>query len=440
MTASTDTQNISKISKEITSYRNLGLGFVLFSFFLFVVWSAWAPLDEGVPAMGQVSIDTKRKAVQHPIGGVVAEVLIKEGDHVAAGAPLIRLDVSAARANLETVRQRYHSLLATQGRLMAERNGSAQPEWPEQLKNIANDPLVSAHIRTQTDLLQARRAGLLAEQQAARQSIAGLEAQMAASRAALPLRQTQHDSLQSELKALHPLIDAGYVPKNRQRELERQINDISVALSELNGQLARLAAAKSETQQRMLAREADWRKETQTLLADVTRDVQADAQRILAVQEELDRTDITAPVAGQVVGLGYQTVGGVIPPGQKIMDIVPLGDGLVIETRVPPPFIDRVKQGTAVDIRFTTFAHTPQLVVEGVVLSVSADSLADPQTGQTYFLARVGLTPDGLKTLGQRELQPGMTTEVVFMTGERSLLSYLLHPLTKRLAASMKEE
>jgi protease secretion system membrane fusion protein len=135
-----------------------------------------------------------------------------------------------------------------------------------------------------------------------------------------------------------------------------------------------------------------------------------------------------------------QTVGGVISPGQKLMDIVPEGQALLVEARVAPHMIDRVHAKLPVDVRFSSFAHTPQLVVQGQVVTVSNDLLVDPQSGVGYYLARVGVTPEGFKALGKRQLQPGMPVEIVFITGERSMLTYLLSPLTKRLAASMKEE
>jgi protease secretion system membrane fusion protein len=187
-------------------------------------------------------------------------------------------------------------------------------------------------------------------------------------------------------------------------------------------------------------RQQDYRKDVETLLADVSREVQADASKLVAAQDELGRMDIKSPAAGQVVALAFQTVGGVIGPGQKLMDVVPLDQALLIEARVAPHMIDRVQAGLPVDVRFSSFAHSPQLVVDGQVVSVSGDLLVDPQSGVGYFLARVGVTAEGYKKLGKRLLQAGMPVEVVFRTGERSLLTYLLHPLTKRLAASLKEE
>jgi protease secretion system membrane fusion protein len=220
------------------------------------------------------------------------------------------------------------------------------------------------------------------------------------------------------------------------------VSESSTAIAELLGNITRSRRAIAEMRQRAISRQQEYRKEVETQLADVTREVQSDAERIVSVREDLARTEIKAPSAGQVVGLTVQTVGGVIQPGQKVMDVVPGDAPLLLETRVPPHLIDKVQAGLPVDIRFSAFAHSPQLVVEGKVVSVSGDLLSEQGPGGTisYYLARVAVTPAGLKTLGNRQMQPGMPAEMVIKTGERTLLTYLLHPLTKRLAASMKEE
>jgi protease secretion system membrane fusion protein len=151
--------------------------------------------------------------------------------------------------------------------------------------------------------------------------------------------------------------------------------------------------------------------------------------------------EIKAPANGQVVGLTVQTVGAILQPGQKLLDVVPDNQTLLLEVHIPPHLIDKVQTGLSADVRFNSFAHSPQLVVEGKVMSVSGDLLSDPQQPQfSYYLARVQVTPSGMKTLGARQMQPGMPVEIVIKTGERSLLTYLMHPLTKRIAASMKEE
>jgi protease secretion system membrane fusion protein len=176
-------------------------------------------------------------------------------------------------------------------------------------------------------------------------------------------------------------------------------------------------------------------------LADITRETQSDAEKFVAVTADLDRMEIKSPANGQVVGLAVQTVGAVLQPGQKLLDVVPDNQTLLLEAQIPPHLIDKVQTGLPADIRFSSFAHSPQLVLEGKILSISGDLLSDPKAPQySYYLARVQVTPAGMKTLGQRQMQPGMPVEIVIKTGERSLLTYLIHPLTKRMAASLKEE
>ena len=166
----------------------------------------------------------------------------------------------------------------------------------------------------------------------------------------------------------------------------------------------------------------------------------SDAEKYPALKADLGRMDIRAPAAGQVVGLAVQSVGAVVQAGQHLMSIVPPDGPLVLEARIAPHLIDKVRPGLEADVRFTAFSHSPQLVVQGALASVSADLLTDTQSGVSYYLARVKVTPAGMKMLGVRHLQPGMPAEVVIKTGERTMLTYLLAPLLKRMAGSLKEE
>ncbi len=177
-------------------------------------------------------------------------------------------------------------------------------------------------------------------------------------------------------------------------------------------------------------------------MADVRREVQGNQERLVAITADLGRTQIRAPVDGQVVGLAMSSVGGVVTAGQRLMDIVPVGQPMLFDAKVPPSVIDRIRQGDLAEVRFTAFANAPQLVVHGKVVSLSHDAIAEQAGGAvfSYYLARVELTPEGTKALGARSLQPGMQAEVLIKTGERSLLTYMLHPLTKRIAAAMTEE
>jgi len=413
----------------------LGLGFGGF-----LLWAALAPLDEGVPSQGMISIDTKRKTVQHLTGGLVKEVMVGEGDLVKEGQLLIRLDAAVARANFESARQRYVGLRAMEGRLQAEQRGLKKINFHPDVLEAASDPQIREVVLTQEQLFNSRRAALQADLQSTAESIQGQQGLIQSYESMLVNRKSQQVLLAEELVNTRSLVKEGYAPRNRQLELERMEAEASSGIAELMGNTIRAKRTVTELQQRAIAREQEYRKEVETQLADVGREVTADAEKFRAARDDLDRIDIKSPTTGQVVGLAFQTVGGVIGPGQKLMDIVPQEQALLIEARVAPHMIDRVNSGMPVDVRFSSFAHTPQLVVQGKVVSVSGDVLADPQTGATYFLARVGVTADGYKQLGKRQLQPGMPVEVIFLTGERSMLTYLLSPLTKRVAASMKEE
>jgi protease secretion system membrane fusion protein len=297
-------------------------------------------------------------------------------------------------------------------------------------------------MATQQQLFATRRLALRADLQAIEESIRGQEASIQAMAGMQESRQTQRRLVQEQLSNIAGLVKEGYAPRNQMLELERQVAEVSTAITDLQGNQARGRQAIAELRQRALARQQEYRKETDSQLADVAREVQSDEGRFRAYRDDLERTLIKSPATGQVVGLMFQTVGGVLPPGQKLMDIVPEKDALLLEAKIPPHLIDAVQPGLPTDVRFSAFAHSPQLVVEGKVVSVSADLLSEqtPMGMSTYFLARVQITPEGMKGLGKHQIQPGMPAEVIIRTGERTVLTYLLHPLTRRVAASMKEQ
>ena len=430
--ASADTASIAR-----KALWALGIGFGGF-----LIWAALAPLDEGVPTAGMVAIDTKRKTIQHLTGGIVKEVLVREGETVKEGQVLMRLDEAVTKANYESIRQRYLGLSAMQTRLRAEQSGAAKLVFDKDvLDAVASDPYVAQQVNNQKQLFETRRAGLQSDLQGLQESIEGVKAQRDAARLMLAQRQQQLALLKEELANTRELVKDGYAPRNRQLELERMTAEVQANIADLTGNSIRSERAVAELTQRTLSRKAEYRKEVESQLADVAREVQADAEKFVAEKANLQRVEIRSPAAGQVVGLTVQTVGAVVQPGQKLMDVVPDEQALLLETRIAPHLIDKVHAGLSADIRFNTFAHSPQLVVEGKVLSVSADLLTDPQNPQiAYYLARLQVTPQGMKSLGQRQMQPGMPAEVVVKTGERSMLKYLLNPLLKRLAGSMKEE
>ena len=413
----------------------LGLGFGGF-----LLWASLAPLDEGVPSQGMIAIDTKRKSVQHLTGGLVKEVLVGEGSLVTEGQVLARLDEAVARATFETIRQRYLGLRAMEGRLLTEQQGGSKIVFHPDVLQAVKEPQIHQVVMNQEQLIVSRRASLRADLQSTEESIQGQQGLIQAYEAMMVNRKNQYSLINEELTNTRGLVKEGYAPRNKLLELERMSAEISSSIAELQGNTVRAVRAVAELRQRAIVRQQEYRKEVDSQLSDVAREVNGDAERLTAAREDLGRTTIKSPSTGQVVGLAVQTVGSVINPGQKLMDIVPKDQALLVEVRVGPHLIDRVHSDLSVDVRFSSFAHTPQLVVEGKVLSVSGDLLTDPQNGAGYYLARVAVTAEGMIKLGKRQLQPGMPVEVIFLTGERSMLTYMLSPLTKRLAASMKEE
>jgi protease secretion system membrane fusion protein len=412
----------------------LGIGFGGF-----LLWAGLAPLDEGVPTQGMVTIDTKRKDVQHMTGGLVREVFVKEGQFVKKDESLIRLDDAVVAANFEAVRQHYFTLRAMEGRLAAEQAGQARIVFHPDLQG-QDSALLKQTLDNQRQLFQSRRMALQADMQAIEESIQGQQASIQGYEGMLKARNSQLEILQEQLQGVRDLVKEGYAPRNQQLDLERAAAESMGSIADLQGNILRARRTIAEMKMRAIQRTQEYRKEVDSMLSEVRREVQADEEKFKAATQELGRTIIRAPAEGQVVGLAVQTVGAVIGPGQKLMDIVPQNERLLLETRVPPHMIDRIHPGLPTDVRFSSFAHSPSLVVQGTIDSISSDLITDPRTGMPYYLGRVSITPEGMKELGSRQLQAGMPVEVVIKTGERTVLTYLLHPFLKRMAASLKEE
>lgn len=420
----------------------IGFWVLLLGFGGFLAWASLAPLDEGVSAPATVSIETKRRTIQHMNGGVVGQVLVKEGQLVKAGDVLVELTDGQVRANYEQVRQNYMGQRAAESRALAEIQGRGSIEFHKDLVDGASDPLVRQHMATQTQLFAARRASMESELSAARESIAGLQAQVQGYDAMLESRKVQAELQSEQIRNVRELAREGYAARNQLLQMEQAQAELRSTLAELQSSRIRAQQAIAETRMRMAQRREEYNKEASAQLAEVRREVQAQQERLQAVSEELARVRIKTPVDGQVVGMTVTAVGGVVTPGQRLMDIVPQDAALLLDAKVPPHVIDRIREGNPVDVRFSAFAHSPQLMVPAKLVSLSHDALTEQQGAatQTYYLGRVEVTEEGVKMLGSRMMQPGMQAEVLVRTGERSLLTYLLHPLTKRFAAALKEE
>lgn len=404
----------------------LGIVFLLFGFGGFVYWASTAPLDEGIPAPGVVSVESKRKTVAHLTGGIVKEILAREAQLVEEGAPLIRLDDTTTRANYESALQTFYAMKATEARLIAEQIGAGSVSFPPELTRPPVHPLAAQHMSTQRNLFAARRAALASDLAVFEETAATYEAQAKGF-------DEQLDFLKQELAGLRELAKEGYAPRNQQLDVERQF-------SELASNALRARRTAGETKLRAIQRRQEYRQEVESNLADTQREAGSAVERVTALREELSRIEIRSPVRGYVTGLAAHTIGGVVTPGMKLMDIIPADEKLVFEVRVPSHLVDRVHAGLIANINLNNFPNDPQMVIEGTVTSVSADLITDPNPNMPpYYLSFVEVTPKGMHRLGNHQLQAGMPAEVVIKTGERTLLTYLLKPLMRRVNTALKE-
>ncbi len=435
-------EKLQRVAADIRSpVRSIRWGLLLLAlgFFGFMIWALVAPLDEGVPAPGTVVVDTKRKTVQHLTGGIVREILVREAQHVKTGDVVIRLDDGMARANYQAARQQYFALRGLEGRLVAEQKSAAAIQFHPDLQSAGGDSAAVEHMNMQRQLFASRRAALQGEQAILAQSLDAMRESMPGAKAQLESKQAQLKLVREQLVGTRELAKDGYLPRNRWYEEERLAADLAGSAGDITASIARIQSNIAELEMRVLQRKREFQRDVEAQLADTMREAQVAGERMRAAQEELARLEIRAPADGMVVGLAAHTVGGVVAPGARLMDVVPLDSLLTLDVRVEPQLIDRIRADLPADIRIQAFLDNPNLMIEGRVLSVSADLVVEQANVPPFYLARIGVTPAGMKELGRRQLQPGMQAEVVIKTGERTLMTYLLRPLIQRLATAMRE-
>lgn len=428
------------VNTDATRHIRMGWLVVLAGVGSALLWAATAPLDQGVPVSGTVTVVSNRKAVQHKSGGTVAEILVAEGDKVTAGQPLLRMNDVQPRAEAELVRVQYYAALATQARLLAEQEGGRGIRFAEQLLRERNDTQVAQSMRVQQELLASRQQALASELAALAESEAGMTAQAAALRAAREDRRAQLALIDQQLVGMRDLARDGYVAQNRLLDLERARAQLAGAVAEDGGNLARLERQIAESQARGQQRRHEYQKEVRSQLSEVMRDAQALSNRLSGQNYELDNIMVKAPVDGVVMGMNVFTVGGVVAPGFRLMDIVPTDDPLVVEGQLPVTLVDKVHPGLPVELLFPAFnrASTPQ--IPGTVTQVSADRFVDERTGMPYYKLKAQVAPAGIALIKELAIRPGMPVELFVKTGERTFLSYLMKPITDRARSALAEE
>lgn len=439
-----DESKLKKVADGITdTSRPVLIGLILLGVFLLagVLWAFLAPLDAGVPAAGTITVESKRKVVQHLTGGIIKKILVKESQEVKTGDPLILLDDTTTKANYDASRQQYYALQAQTDRLKAEADKDSTILFSPSLLSAQDDPVALENMASQQKLFLTRRAALQGElailaaaERGAEEQVHGLEAQVRG-------KKEQLKFVQEQLEGSRELAKEGYLPRKTWYEEERLASDLIASSTELQSSVLRANNNAIEAKQRLAQRQRDFQKEVETQFSDFRRDSLLAAEKLRAAKEDYSRSVIRAPVDGFVNGLSALTEGSVISPAGRLMDIVPKDEALILEVKIDPNVIDRVHTGLLVDINLHAFTNDPSLVLEGVLESVSVDLIFESNPNlPPHYLGRVRVTPAGLQKLGSRTLQPGMPAQVTIKTGERTLVQYLLKPLIMRLSGSMKEE
>jgi protease secretion system membrane fusion protein len=359
----------------------------------------FAPIDAGVTTQGTVMVSGYRKTLQHSTGGIVQEIRVKDGDVVKEGDILIRINPLKAEAEFSNSQLQYIGALVTEARLKAELVGDSKITWPSELSEFGKDSTVEEAKKIQQKLFETRRSEILSVLDGKRRGLA---------------------TLSEEAKNSATLAAEGYVSRAQASQVMRNKIDSEMQLKQM---------------------ESTYYKDINTQLADIQKARDGLKDRLQAVSLDRDLTAIRSPVSGTVMGLKVNTIGGTVPAGQILAEIVPSESTLVVDAQVPPHLIDRVKQGEYTDMHFTAFNANTTPVISGKVIMVSADKLPAQQAGQQgeFYLAKVEATKEGMEKLGNLKIEPGMPVDVIFKTGERTFMSYLIKPLSDRFVKAFKD-
>jgi HlyD family type I secretion membrane fusion protein len=417
-----------------------GIIVIIVAFGGFGGWAAFAPLRGAVVAPGQVKVESSRKTIQHLEGGIVGQILVKEGELVKRGQTLLVLESASVNANIAMLRDQFDTTQAQRARLTAEKNQLGKIDFPSGLVARARETNVAEIMLNETRLFNTRKNILSNEislingqiAQAQRESVA-LEQQISATDKTIGY-------LNEELRVNEALASKGFVAAPRLLEFKRALSQQDRSLGEYSADIERANQKVSELKLRIANLQYDYVKKAADELKQ-TQEKYFDLQERMRVpQDQLTRQTITSPVEGRVVGLKVHTVGGVIGAREPLMDIVPMNSDLLIEAKVRVDDIEEIHPDMDAEVRLTAYKQRVTPLVRGRVIDVSADSLIDEATHQPYYLAHIKVSAASIKEAGAHiELYPGMPAEVYLLTKARTALDYLLEPILDTVRRSMRE-
>jgi membrane fusion protein, type I secretion system len=397
-------------------------------------WATFTEISGAVVSSGTIVVESNIKQVQHREGGIVRDIRVKDGDEVEAGDLLISLDDTVTRANLAVITKQLRELTAQELRLEAERDDQTTIVWLEDRRDDLGDI-----ERGQQMLLEARQNSKEGRKNQLEEQIRQFNKQSQGLQAQVTAKDSEIELIEEELDDLSGLLNKQLVSKSRVTGLRREKARLAGEYGDLIAQIARTKEAISERRIQILQIEESYRAEVLEQLQEVrSRIAQLEEQKIAAV-DELQRVDILAPKRGYVHQLSVHTIGGVIAPGETVMQLVPREDQLIVEAQVRPVDIDQMAPGQNARVRFPSFDQRTTPELNAKLLTVSPDLSEDERTGMTYYVARLSIDDTELKKLGSQKLVPGMPVETFLKTGDRTVLSYLVKPVTDQIAHALRE-
>ncbi len=442
---------------EKTAPRNAGRPLFLAGLIVAVVfggvgaWSATAPIDSAVVAPGVIAVESERRTVQHLEGGIVSEILVRDGALVKEGQVLVRLDDTRTRAQDEVIRAERYAQLAIEARLLAERDERSTITFPSSFDGRLGDRKLQEIIALQKSQFEARQAAIRGQRQILQQRVQQLEEQIHGLEALRESKKRQAALIEDEIKMIEGLVKAGHVTRQRLLALQREQSRLDGEAADHMSAIAKARQQIGETQLQIMQLDNDRQQEIAKELREVQARLFESAEKLSMTEDQMRRLDIVAPVDGVVMNLAFVTVGGVVSPGATVATIVPTNDTLVVQAQVSPADVDSVHAGQLVHIRFTTVAAKQVPVVVGTLEYVSADRLiGDLKPGVTssnapavapnaYYSARIVVAHNELAKLDKIKLHAGMPVEVLINRGERTVFEYVMAPLSNNFARAFKE-
>jgi HlyD family secretion protein len=403
-------------------------------------WASTAQISGALIAPGSIVVESNVKKVQHPTGGVVGELRAHDGDVVKAGDVVVRLDDTVTKASLAIVTKNLDGLWARAARLEAEQRGLDKLTFPPMLTSRAKDPEVAAIMASETKLFDVRVNGRAGQKSQLRERIVQLNEEISGLTAQEKAKDQEIDLVEKELTGVRDLYDKHLVQLSRLTTLERD-------RARLAGERAQYIASRAQAKGKITETELQIIQVDKDVVSDVSKDLRETNDKIgefverkVTAEDQLRRVDIRAPQDGMVLQSSVHTVGGVITAGDAIMLIVPQSDDLLVEAKVNPQDIDKLQLGQKTLLRLSAFNQRTTPELNGVVTRVSPDTTTDQRTGQSYYTIRVSMPADEIARLGDVKLIPGMPVEAFVQTGDRTLLSYLIKPLSDQLMRAFREK